>query len=221
MNPAKLKIETFLDASFGENAYVISTPDADGRLVGWIIDPSFRPQVDRLLEYVRDQNIRVERVILTHGHLDHIAGVDDVKQAHPDAVVAMPAGEQRALSDPEENLSAMTGMPVTLQTRADEDLPPGAELNLGPLTWQVLDVSGHSPAGRALYCAQAGVVFSGDALFAGSIGRTDFHHSDGRRLVENIKINLYSLPEATTVFSGHGPPTTIGNERKYNPFVSD
>lgn len=221
MNHAPLEIETFLDASFGENAYVLSTSDENGANIGWVIDPSFPPQVHRLLDYVRDRNIRLERVVLTHGHLDHIAGVDAVRSAHPQARVAIAEAEQGAFADPEMNLSGSVGLPLTLRSRPDEDLPAGAELTLGSLTWRVLDVSGHSPAGRALYCPQAGVVFTGDALFAGSIGRTDFPGSDHRRLLDNIRRNLYTLPAETVVYSGHGPPTTIGNERKSNPFVSD
>ncbi|HOB76158.1 MAG TPA: MBL fold metallo-hydrolase [Phycisphaerae bacterium] len=221
MNPAPLEIETFLDASFGENAYVLSTTDDNGLRIGWIIDPSFPPQCHRVLEYVRDQNIRLERVVLTHGHLDHIAGVDAVRQAHPHVRVAIGQAEQGAFADPEINLSSAVGLPLNLQTRADEDLPVGAELKLGSLSWRVLDVSGHSPAGRALYCPQAGVVFTGDALFAGSIGRTDFPGSDHRLLLNNIRTSLYSLPDETVVYSGHGPATTIGHERKFNPFVSD
>jgi len=221
MNPAPLTIESFLDASFGENAYVLSTTDNTGLLVGWVVDPSFPPQVNRLLEHVADQKIRLQRVILTHGHLDHIAGVDAIRRIHPHVRVAMAVEEHRALANAEDNLSEHIGMPIVLQTRADEDLPVGAELALGNLMWRVLDVAGHSPAGRAIYCPQAGVVFTGDALFSGSIGRTDFPGSDGQRLVRNIRDHLYALPPETVVYSGHGPTTTIGNERKSNPFVSE
>jgi hydroxyacylglutathione hydrolase len=283
-DPPTLTIETFVDASFGENAYVLSTPDVppgerasrppsgaqasppssdsqpssppsgtqpppspftplpkgglgggledhsprppaseppSNPLVGWIIDPSFPPQVNHLLGYVADRNIRIERVILTHGHLDHIAGVDAVLQAHPLAHIAIAHAEHGALASADENLSEHVGMPMTLQSRPDEDLPPGAELSLGALTWRVLDVSGHSPAGRAVYCSQAGIVLTGDALFSGSIGRTDFPGADHHRLLNNIRRNLYTLPPETVVYSGHGPATTIGNERKSNPFVSD
>jgi len=83
----------------------------------------------------------------------------------------------------------------------------------------VLDVSGHSPGGRALYCQSANVVIVGDALFAGSVGRVDFHHSDGNKLMQNIRQNLMTLPDQTRVLSGHGAETTIGSERATNPFV--
>lgn len=83
----------------------------------------------------------------------------------------------------------------------------------------MLDTSGHSPGGRSLYCAQHEVVIVGDALFAGGIGRYDFHHSNGEQLLSNIRQNLYSLPDETRVLSGHGPDTTIGREKATNPFV--
>jgi glyoxylase-like metal-dependent hydrolase (beta-lactamase superfamily II) len=123
------------------------------------------------------------------------------------------------LSDAAQNLSAGFGMPLTVTTRADGDLAPGDTITLDGLDFTVLDTAGHSPAGRSLYCAQAGVVISGDALFAGSIGRTDFHHCDEQMLHRTIRENLLTLPDDTQVLSGHGPPTTIGRERAFNPFL--
>jgi glyoxylase-like metal-dependent hydrolase (beta-lactamase superfamily II) len=86
-------------------------------------------------------------------------------------------------------------------------------------SWNILDVSGHSPGGRAFYGAALNIAFVGDALFAGSVGRVDFPHSDGERLLRNIQANLMTLPDATRVLSGHGPETTIGRERRTNPYV--
>jgi glyoxylase-like metal-dependent hydrolase (beta-lactamase superfamily II) len=220
MSAAPLTIETFVDSSFGENCYVLSTP-GDESPVGWIIDPSFPPQTDDVLDYVARLNIKVERIIITHGHLDHIAGVDAIRAACPTAHISLAQEEHAAFSSAEENLSAHVGMPMVLQSRADEDLSPAMELKLGSLSWRILDVAGHSPAGRALYCSQASVVFTGDALFAGSVGRTDFPQGDHERLLANIRRSLYTLPGETVVYSGHGPTTTIEIERKSNPFVTD
>jgi len=216
-----LSSESFVEPTFGENAYVLSTR-AEGRgRVGWVIDPSFPPQVNQLLRYIAANDINVEKIILTHGHADHIAGLDAVRAAHPAARVYLAAADQPMLYDANKNLSAPFGLPVTTQTRADSDLAPGATLRLGDLEWLILDTSGHSPGGRSLYCQGAGVVISGDALFAGSIGRTDFPGCDHAALIRHIRENLLKLPENTLVYSGHGPPTTIGNERKSNPYVSD
>ena len=125
------------------------------------------------------------------------------------------------LADANRNLSAPFGLAMTVRTRADTDLVAGMTLSLGRLTWQVLDTSGHSPGGISLHCPEGGVVFTGDALFAGSIGRADFPDSDGGRLIANIRENLLTLGDETIVYSGHGPITTIGNERKSNPFLSE
>jgi hydroxyacylglutathione hydrolase len=215
-----LTIETFIDPTFGENAYVLSGQKESG-VVGWVVDPGFPPQVDQLLEYVRASGIRIEKIVLTHGHADHIAGLDHVRAVWPGAEVLLAVEDQPMLSDPQLNLSAPFGFHLALRTEADGGLAPGTELSLGDLKFLVLDTSGHSPGGRSLYCAQAGVVLAGDALFAGSIGRTDLPGADHHQLIRNIRENLLILPETTLVYSGHGPATTIGIERKSNPFVSD
>jgi glyoxylase-like metal-dependent hydrolase (beta-lactamase superfamily II) len=228
MNHDNLSIETFVEPSFGENAYLLSTgtdgsgsDSASSQRVGWIIDPSFPPAVDELLESVRRQRVRVEKIILTHGHADHIAGLDRVKTSHPGAAVWMACAEAPLLQDAWLNLSAPFGLPLILKTRPDADLEPGIKLRLGGFEWIVSDVSGHSPGGRALYCALAGVALVGDALFQGSIGRTDFPGSDHAGLLRRIRENLLSLPPETVVYSGHGPATTVGNERKFNPFLTE
>jgi glyoxylase-like metal-dependent hydrolase (beta-lactamase superfamily II) len=145
--------------------------------------------------------------------------LDDVRGEYPEAEVYLAAEEFRLLTNPSENLSAQTGVPLSASSQGVLDLSEGLTLHLGPTAWQVLDVSGHSPGGRALYCAAEKIVFVGDALFAGSIGRTDFHHSDQERLIGNIQSRLLTLPDETRVLSGHGPETTIGVERRTNPFL--
>jgi glyoxylase-like metal-dependent hydrolase (beta-lactamase superfamily II) len=216
-----LDIEVFVDQMFGENAYVITAPGEGGEPVGWAIDPGFPPQVNHLLTHVADERIAVEKIILTHGHADHIAGLDVVHAAHSDAPVYLAEPDQPMLHDGNFNLSSPFGLEVTVETEADYDLPEGMELKLGRTSWKVLDTSGHSPGGRSLYCQNAGVVIVGDALFAGSIGRTDFPQCDHHRLIRNIREKLLTLPDPTVVYSGHGPATTIANERKLNPFLSD
>ena len=99
------------------------------------------------------------------------------------------------------------------------DLPAGGTLELDGTVWKLLDTSGHSPGGRTLYSAALGLAFVGDALFAGSVGRVDFPHSDGTQLMRNIHEQLMTLPDETRALSGHGPETTIGRERESNPFI--
>ena len=111
------------------------------------------------------------------------------------------------------------GEGMTTNVTGPLDLPHGATLELDSTRWQVLDTCGHSPGGRSLYCSELGVVFVGDALFAGSIGRVDFPHSNGDQLIRNLREKLMMLPDKTRVISGHGPETTIGHERQTNPFI--
>jgi len=221
MSDSRLTIKVFVESMFAENGYVVSVPTADGEHVGWVIDPGLGRQPEQILAYIQEQRVRVEKIVLTHGHADHVAGVDAVRAAHPGAAVLIGAEDRQMLADAWANLSAPFGFEVTLKTEADGNLSPGMELLLGDTKWEVLDTSGHSPGGRSLYCGSAGVVFTGDALFAGSIGRTDFPGANAEQLIANIRGRLYTLPADTVVYSGHGPTTTIGNERKSNPFVSE
>ncbi|HOW70698.1 MAG TPA: MBL fold metallo-hydrolase [Phycisphaerae bacterium] len=221
MSQADLDIKAFIDAMFGENAYVLSTPGSDNQRIGWLIDPGLADQAERILAYLQARNIQLERMLLTHGHGDHIAGVDTVARRHPAAKLMIAAADEPMLTDATLNLSDPFGIHLQIQTPAAEHLEPDMDLTLGTLRWTVLDTSGHSPGGRSLHCRDAGVVFTGDALFAGSIGRTDFPGSEHARLISNIHRHLLTLPPATRVYSGHGPVTTIEREVKFNPFLSD
>lgn len=213
-----VKLVPFIDGLFGENAYVVRVQGHDGV---WVVDPSFPPQCDELCAYVEREGCHVEAVLLTHGHGDHIAGTDAVLGRWPEAALLVSREDARMLADANANLSAPFGFDVVVRARPTGTLDPGMELKLGPTTWQVLDTSGHSPGGRSFYCSEAGIVITGDALFAGSIGRTDFPGSDADRLIRNIREQLLTLPEDTRVYSGHGPITTPGKERKRNPFVAE
>jgi glyoxylase-like metal-dependent hydrolase (beta-lactamase superfamily II) len=192
------------------------SPGAEAETDGcWVVDPGDdRP----LIAYLGRRKLRPGRILITHGHGDHIAGLAGLKARHPAAIVTAPAGDAAMLGDPELNLSAAFGLSITAPP-ADELVGPGQELTLGELSWRVLDVSGHSPGGVAFYCAAAGAVIAGDALFAESIGRTDIPGADAAQLLHNIRRHLLSLPDATRVLPGHGPPTTIGQERLTNPFL--
>ena len=193
------------------NCYVLLAED-----ICWIVDPGLSP--GPLLEHLRRKGLAPERVLLTHGHGDHIAGVAEVKQAFPGAVVTAPAGDAEMLTDPMANLSLPFGFEISAPC-PDETVSPGESLQMGPLTWQVLDVSGHTPGSVAYYCRTAGVVISGDALFAESIGRTDIPGASDIQLLANIRNNLLMLSGDTRVLPGHGPATTIGHERRFNPFL--
>lgn len=172
-----------------------------------------------MLKYIDQNKLRPEAVVLTHAHADHIAGIPLVRSRYPDIPVYLARVEWSFLGDPRQNLSGLFGPGFGVEASDLRDLAEGQALELGVLRWRVLDTSGHSPGGRTLYCAAQSVAIVGDSLFAGSIGRTDFPHSDGPLLLRNIRTKLLTLPGATRVLSGHGPDTTIAEESASNPFV--
>jgi len=206
-----VEILTFVTGPFETNTYLTRSAGEC-----WVIDPGMGPR--GLLEFLARRQLCPDRAVLTHAHCDHVAGIRDLRASVGDVPVWCPAGDADMLTDPALNLSSAFGLPIALPP-PDEVFRPGDTLKLGDSAWAVLDTSGHTPGGVSLYCAAEGVVFSGDALFARSIGRTDFPGADGARLVGNIRENLLSLPAETKVYPGHGPATSIGEEGRSNPFV--
>lgn len=216
MKQPLLQIHVTNDPMFAENCYTLYRRDGGPC---WIIDPGLPPQAEQVIAFVRQRDLKPEAVLLTHAHGDHIAGVDDVRAALGPLPLYLAQPEWPMLRDPKENLSVNFDMPLTVRDDDLHDLPEGATLELDGSSWRVLDTSGHSPGGRSLYCAEQGLVFVGDALFAGSVGRVDFPHSNGQRLIENLRAKLMTLPDETRVLSGHGPATTIGRERETNLYL--
>jgi glyoxylase-like metal-dependent hydrolase (beta-lactamase superfamily II) len=215
---AKVSLDCFVESLFGENAYVVNVEGHDGV---WVIDPSFEDRCVQLCNHVQKQNKRVEAVILSHGHGDHIAGIDVVMQRWPDAALLIGREDAHMLTDAAANLSLAFELELIIESKPTGWLDHGTELTLGPTRWTALDTSGHSPGGRSLYCPEASIVITGDALFAGSVGRTDFPGSNGKALLQNIRSHLLTLPGETRVYSGHGPVTTIEKERRSNPFLAE
>lgn len=170
--------------------------------------------------------------MLTHAHIDHIAGLDEIARAFPNAPVHLHQSERLWLTDPTLNLSAAAGQPITCATTVTHALEDGRTLELLGQSWRVLHTPGHSPGGVTLVLESRsegshgiapgiapGIAFVGDTLFAGSIGRSDFPTSDEAMLHRSIRDQLYTLPATTRALPGHGPPTTIGHEMATNPFV--
>ena len=182
----------------------------------WVIDPGFGPV--QVVAHLQRRELKPDRIVLTHGHCDHVAGIPAIREAFGPVPVWCPAADAAMLPDPALNLSQPFGLPMSLPP-ADEIFRPGQTLELGDSAWEVLDTSGHTPGGVSLYCSAEAVAFTGDALFAMGVGRTDFPGSDGPLLLANIREKLLSLPDETVVYPGHGPKTTIGAEKRQNPFL--
>jgi glyoxylase-like metal-dependent hydrolase (beta-lactamase superfamily II) len=220
-----MAVRCFALGPFQTNCYVIGeSEDARGASVRlgsacWIIDASFEP--DALIKYVKDRELQPRRLILTHAHIDHIAGIDEIVEALGPLPVALHGAERDWLSDPSLNLSIGLGAEFVSRAkpRPDEMLEDGQTLELDGSLWRVSHTPGHSPGGVTLHCERAGIAMVGDTLFAGSIGRTDFPTSDAETLFKSIREELYVLPGETRIYPGHGPTSTIARERASNPFV--
>lgn len=224
MKNTSLRIETFALGQWMTNCYVLHmdparTPPASApgqTRPCWIVDAGFDPEP--MIDFIRANNLIPEKVLLTHGHLDHIAGLIQIRAIWPDLPVLIHADDAECLTDPARNLSVMLEEPLTV-AEATGFLEHGQELRLGDLAFQIRHIPGHSPGGVCIYQPTAALVMVGDALFAGSIGRTDFPLANHAQLIRSIQEQLLTLPDPTRILSGHGSPTTIAQERRTNPFL--
>jgi glyoxylase-like metal-dependent hydrolase (beta-lactamase superfamily II) len=209
-----VQIHTLVSMPFAENTYVVWLPPRREALV---IDPGLEPQL--ILAFLRAEELTPAAILNTHGHGDHIGGNAALKEAFPQTPLVIGMDEAPLLTDAHANLSAPFGMPIT-SPPADTLVREGDVVEAAGIRLEVLDIPGHSP-GHVVYVHRARpiVVFGGDVLFRGSIGRYDFPNSDGPRLLEGIRGKLFTLPDDTVVYPGHGPVTTVGHEKRTNPFV--
>ncbi len=162
-----------------------------------------------MLEFITEHKLQPQQVVLTHAHGDHIAGLWEVRECWPNMPILIHDAERAFLTDSALNLSLMLGVPF-VAPEATGSLQAGETLTLDDLNFEIRHTPGHSPGGVTLYQADHDVALVGDALFAGSIGRTDFPTSDHATLIQAIRQQLFTLPDDTRVLPGHGPETTIG-----------
>ena len=198
---------------YQNNCYVLRKDDSAKDCL--IIDPGL--EAAELIEFLDEQKLNPVVAVLTHGHIDHIAGLTVLRNQFPEIKVYIHNLDAEMLTDPNINLSAMSGM--TFVTDAEDvSLKNRDIIDLAGMKLRVLHTPGHTPGGISLYSKEAGVVFVGDTLFADSIGRTDFPGGSMSQLLNSIREKLFTLPEETEVYPGHGPATTIATEKAHNPF---
>ena len=199
---------------FATNCYVVGSSSTKQ---GMIIDPG--AEAGTILRTVQQTGLSISLIVVTHAHLDHIDALAAVKE-RTNAQFALHEAEKGLLSSaPLRMLTSLGLTPFRSPTQPDRLLKDGDRIDIGDLHFEVLYTPGHSSGGISL--AGHGVVFSGDTLFNFGIGRTDFPGCSHERLMKSIYDKLMVLPDETIVYPGHGPTTTIGDERRGNPFLQD
>ncbi len=190
------------------NCYLVTPKGGEESM---IIDPGAEPE--RILLQV--EGLTIKYIINTHGHSDHIGANRAIKEA-TGAKILIHRDDASMLTHPQENLSLLWSQEIT-SPPADRLLKGGEEIRLDGISWKVIHTPGHSPGGISLL--REHWLFSGDTLFAGSVGRTDLPGASSGVLLESIRKNFLTLDDQVIVYPGHGPSTTIGEERRWNPFL--
>lgn len=209
-----LDIHTFTVGPFYENTYLLVK---EGR--GLLIDPGFSAdwELNNFRQKVKAQQITLEGIVLTHAHVDHVLGLQ-IALRHFEVPVYL-SDEDRYLWQNFSRQASIFGLEAKTFDFDPQPLPEKPRWQVGSFTFDTLYTPGHSPDHIALYNGGNNFVLAGDALFKEGIGRTDLYKGDLKLLEQSIMHKLYTLPDGTIVYPGHGPATTIGHEKQFNPFV--
>jgi len=210
-----LRVATVVSNPFAENTYI---SQLEGRNDCLVFDPGLEP--DKIFAEIEQHGLQPAAIVLTHGHSDHIGGNSAMRQRWRELPIVIGRGDAPKLTDPNQNLSAPFGTPL-VSPPADQLLDDGETYEAAGQRFEVLEMPGHS-SGHVIYVWRGDstvVVFGGDVLFAGSIGRTDFPDGSFEQLRDAIHNKLFTLPDDTIVLPGHGPATTVGDEKRINPYV--
>lgn len=207
-----MKVRSFTGGGFGENAYLLWDPGSRDALA---VDPG--AATPDLIRFVEGEELTLRAILLTHAHLDHVEGVAALRRATGAQVVLHPEaeGQYRAVA----LQAAAFGVQLAPPPLPDRWFRGGDVVREGTLSLEVRDAPGHAPGHVVLVHPDERFAFVGDVVFAGSIGRTDLPGGDFRTLMDSIRSAVLTLPDDTRLFPGHGPETTVGHERRYNPFL--
>ena len=215
MFAGQLLVGRVVSMPFDENTYLAHLPDRSDCIV---FDPGLEPAA--IVDYLDQHALAPAAILCTHGHSDHIAGNAALKRRWPECPLVIGAGDAPKLTDPQLNLSAAFGASL-VSPPADRTVDEPDRFAAAGIELEVLATPGHSVGHVVFLCRQTTPwrLFGGDVLFRGSIGRTDFPDGDFDTLQRAIYDKLFTLPDETIVLPGHGPETTIGREKRSNPFV--
>ena len=202
---------------FGENMYILWDEETHEAVV---VDPGMMRDAEREVvdKFIKGQELNVKHILLTHLHIDHITGARWLADQTGADVCGSALDAQLGRELPEQVAQFHINM-ETQPLELDRNLADGDTIPLGDEMIQVLHVPGHSPGGLAFYLSQSGLLISGDTIFNGSVGRTDLMGGDMAQLINSIHEKILPLPDETVIASGHGPTTTIADEKRCNPFL--
>ncbi len=208
-------IKLFVFNDFRENTYLLY----DESLVAIVVDPGMNDDEERKAfdTFVQKKNLQIKSIINTHCHIDHVLGCKYLKEKY-NIPFYIHKNEAEVLEGV-EHFGLFLGIETERPPMPDGFFSEDDMLSSGNTRLKVIFVPGHTPGGVAFYCAEDNVLITGDTLFRGSIGRTDFPGGDHNTLINSIKTNIMTLPGNVTVLPGHGPSTTIEEERNSNPFL--
>lgn len=217
MNLSELKICRFVLSDFEENAYVIHK---DGSSECVVIDPGIDPS--EMIGELQSNGLVPQALLITHGHYDHVGGIPEFKKVWPNCPVLIGKEDQTKLTDPMGNLSGLFGFPISLHA-ADRTLVDGESFEIAGIPFKALWIPGHS-RGHLVYVVEVEdpdkVLFVGDVIFQGSIGRTDFPDGNSEGLLRGIREKIFPFSNKTILYPGHGPKTSVETEKRTNPWLS-
>ena len=209
-----MDIDHLVLGAFETNCYILRKGETTKDCL--IVDTGL--EAGELIDFLQRHKLNPAAIVLTHGHADHIGGVAALRKNFPDIKVYIHKLDAKMLTEANSNMSVFAGKPLTTEP-ADFSLKDGDVIEQAGIKLKVLHTPGHTQGGICLYSKDERIVFSDDTLFADSVGRTDLPGGNMTQLIKSIKEKLFTLPDETVCFPGHGPSTTISQQKANNPFL--